>query len=135
MGYVAWACKFLNVDTDWKSLGVSQALKGANQRELRLFGGAKRIEVLLDNDVVQKLVKLTDEPCVNDGFQVLTLLSWEFLLRVKSEGIELKLGTPLEAQQGALPEGRHSAVWISALKGYYTCALKGGSTGPKAHGW
>ena len=79
VSYVAWACKFVSLDVFWKSVGVNQALKGLGRREVRLFGGATRIEVILDNPTLQKLIQLTDASRVNDGFQILALLSWEFL--------------------------------------------------------
>lgn len=105
ISYVAWGCTFLGLSTEWRTKTVHMALDGSRKRELRIFGGAQRVEVLLNGSVIQGIVELADKCGVNDGFQELALLAWEFLLQVQSEGIPVEKGSAEEAKSTSL--GHH----------------------------
>ena len=89
---------------------MQQALRGARKRTLRCVGEAMRTKVLLDDAWVHQVVRLADNLGMDGAFQVCVLIGYEFLLRVKSEGIPLQRGEAHNAKH--LPPDRHSAVCL-----------------------
>ena len=117
VSYIAWGCTFMGLGLEWKTKAVYMTLDGVRKRELRKFGGSKRIELMLSDSLVHSLVHLADGLFITDGFQELCLLAWEFLLRLQSEGLPLEKGDAEEAQSSALGQHRHSAVWANRAEG------------------
>jgi hypothetical protein len=113
VSYIDWGCRFLGLDLSWRSASVNQALKGAKKAEIRTFGGQARVKVLLTNRIIQELLVFADKMKISDGFQVCVIVCWEFLLRVKSEAIDIEVGTADEVRNGKLRDDRHSALWLS----------------------
>ena len=109
VGSVHWSCVHLGLDTTWRGDRMQQCLRGARKRTTRLVGAELRTRVLLNDVWVHQLVRLADNLALDGGFQLAVLIGYEFLLRVKSEGIPLQCGDPREEK--VLMPGRHSAVW------------------------
>ena len=68
-------------------------MNGSKIRELRLVAVSKRVKVLLTESAERGLILLTDKLLIQDGFQELVLISWEFLLRVQSKTWPLECGS------------------------------------------
>ena len=111
VGYVRWACRYLNVDDLWHDTSLQQTLKGAKKRTLRLTGGSLPTRWRLTEALVTQLVSLADslgEPLMATA----VVVYWEFLFRVASEGIALQAGAATDAT--SLHPDRHSGMWVDA---------------------
>ena len=114
VGYLKWACTHFSMVTSWWSPTVTLTLKGMRAEHLRTTGGPALVNVLLTDDWVAKLARLSlamNQPHVHAA----VLVSSVFLLRVQSEAMGLEVGMKRDAQ--VLPPGRRSAVWIESCKG------------------
>ena len=100
--------------TSWWSPTVTLTLKGMRAEHLRTTGGPALAKVLLTDEWVAQLARLSlamNQPHVHAA----VLVSSVFLLRVQSEAMGLEVGMKRDAQ--TLPPGRHSAVWIESCEG------------------
>ena len=114
VGYVKWACTHLSMVTSWWSPTVTLTLKGMRAEHLRATGGPALAKVLLTDEWVAQLARLS--LAMNQTHvHAAVLVSSVFLLRVQSEAMGLEVGMKRDAQ--ILPPGRHSAVWIESCEG------------------
>ena len=114
VGYVKWACTHFSMVTSWWSPTVTLTLKGMRAEHLRTTGGPALAKVLLTDEWVAQLARLSlamNKPHVHAA----VLVSSVFLLRVQSKAVGLEVGMKRDAQ--TLPPGRHSAVWIESCEG------------------
>ena len=114
VGYVKWACTHLSMVTSWWSPTVTLTLKGMRAEHLRTTGGPALAKVLLTDEWVAQLARLSlamNQPHLH----AVVLVSSVFLLRVQSEAMGLEVGMKRDAQ--TLPPGRHRAVWIESCEG------------------
>ena len=100
--------------TSWWSPTVTLTLKGMRAEHLRTTGGPALAKVLLTDEWVAQLARLS--LAMNQKHvHAAVLVSSVFLLRVQSEVMGLEVGMKRDAQ--LLPPGRHSAVWIESCEG------------------
>jgi hypothetical protein len=111
VGYVRWTCVNLGLSVAWFDDELKLTLKGARKMAVRCGSTSAVARQLLDEVTLAKVVELADSRGLSE-WSCLALLSWEFLLRVQSEALELQVGTPDDAT--ALPSGRHSGLWLDS---------------------
>ena len=108
--YLGFYCKILQLDTSWRSERIRTYIKGLRKRKLKQGIIPKTVQVLIGQTDVEALVTYFDTAKL-EALAILTLISWEGLLRVQSEGIPLQAGTASDAY--LLAKTRHSAVWVT----------------------
>jgi len=109
VGYIRWTCHELRVGVSWDTTRVGRTIKGLGKLNIKLLGGTLPQKWRLSQASLQAVVSMADAIGSPD-WAVLALVSWEFLLRVQSEGIPLQHGAPEEL--AVLPAGRHSTLFI-----------------------
>lgn len=120
--YLRWACSELQLDVDWMSPRISAQLKGLEKMHIRLApdqGPRCHLTRRLVSQVVQLATSLGDI-----AFAALVAISWEFLLRVQSEALELTAGSSDSVL--ALPPT------AKVRYGCCTCVCASASTGRRA---
>ena len=93
---------------------VTLTLKGTRVEHLRTTGGPSIAKVLLTDEWVAQLARLSvamNQPQVHAA----VLVSSVFLLRVQSETKNLGVGMKSDAE--TFPQSRHCAVWIESCEG------------------
>ena len=96
------------LDTSFYTEGLKLFMKGLRKRRLAQGVIPKACNPLLTSALVKLLVTYFDATEVPE-LSVLTLISWDFLLRIQSEASGLEVGKESEAT--VLPDGRRSGVW------------------------
>ena len=107
VGSIRWACVTFRMSLSWDTERVTQALRGVEKKVLRILGPKSSQKTLLTQELVGQVCDL-GLVAVSEEFVVLTLLSWEFLLRVQSEGIGLQYGS--QQLIFDLAPSRHSSI-------------------------
>ena len=117
VSYVRWACVFHRLSADWHDQELQMVLRGLDKDYMARNLGQLSNKPVLTETLVAQLVTLCDglPACAELGD--LFLASWQFLLRVPSEGIPLQWGTQDELH--CLPEGRHSAFVVDDQHGLH----------------
>ena len=112
VGYVKWACAAGGLSTAWYTEEVKLTLKGLRKEMLQRTIGELRVRCLMSDDVMGMLCTLTFNLLGKYIHGTLYLVSYEFLLRVVNEALPLEKGTTEELL--SLPQGRHSAVFVTS---------------------
>ena len=113
LGYLRWACKAFSVSRAWDDDALQVIVRGLRVRSFDLIGEAMPVRWRLTSGVVRQVVEIADAlggfPV---GFAECTALSWDFLLRVRSEAIGLERGHAGEIL--SIPPSRHSCVYVDS---------------------
>ena len=109
VGVIRWACNSFKLGRSWDSDLISQTLHGLDKNVSRLLGPVKHQRTLLTQLLVTQVASLGMQ-MVSEEFTVATLIFWEFLLRVQSEGVPMQVGTDKELFE--LAPSRHSALSV-----------------------
>ena len=121
VGYVAFACKVLQLSLSWRDEQVSLALKGSKKKTLRLGSSCLSQRFVLDHVALRKVILLarnnSDWPLADR-----CCVWWNYLLRVQSEGALVHCGSDADAI--SLPLGVSSSVWVSQRKQAAFCRLR-----------
>ena len=94
---------------------------------IRRLGPKSQQKTLLTQSLIDQIVGLATE-LASGELILLTLLNWEYLLRVQSEGIPMEFGTQAEVFE--LAPQRHSA--LTMVSGFLLLKLTRRSIGPRA---
>jgi len=97
ISYLIFVCIFASVSTAWKKEEVKMALKGLGKCHSNGGGGPSRVNFLLHQQMLRMLVVFYDAQG-DQWASIQTLLCWECLLRVASEGTTVFAGCPLDAK-------------------------------------
>ena len=89
------------------------ALSGLKKACLKWYGGPTRTKFLMTSKMVQMIVRY-NTPNGKVQFARCLQLSWQFLLRLKSEAMVVWKGEP--ADLGKLPFNRDNSVWVDEQK-------------------
>ena len=111
VGSLRWACEMRDLSDDWDQPIVNQVVRACKKLTLRLLGAKLDLRKVLSENMVERLVILSDSLCTVEWSDFL-LTGWEFLMRIQSECLPLECGEPSEHQ--VLDPARHSAVFHDA---------------------
>ena len=114
VGYIKWACVQQGLSSEWYTESVAMAIKGAKKATLRMRGGQVGARLLLTENLVTQIVRLSDVIGPR-GFSEAVIVAWEFLLRVQSEAVCLQKGAPQDSDK--LSPSRHSGLWVDNSRG------------------
>lgn len=114
IGFIKWACVQQGLSSEWYTESVAMAIKGAKKATLRMRGGQVGARLLLTENLVTQIVRLSDVIGPR-GFSEAVIVAWEFLLRVQSEAVCLQKGAPQDS--GKLSPSRHSGLWVDNSRG------------------
>ena len=109
VGYIKWTCTHLRLSTDWFDEELQLVLKGARKLSLRIGITSAVDKQLLNDTIMAQVIALADLRGL-ELWACQALVSWEFLLRVQSEAIDLEVGQISDAT--SLPSHRHSGMWM-----------------------
>ena len=90
VGVIRWACNSFQLGRSWDSDLISQTLHGLDKKVIRLLGPVKHQRTLLTQLLVTQVASVGMQ-MVSEEFTVATLIFWEFLLRVQSEGVPMQV--------------------------------------------
>ena len=105
VGSVRWAGKMRELCETWDQPIIAQILRGSKKLTLRLFGAKLDLWKVSTDEIVGKLVVLSDSLGTHEGSDFL-LMGWEFLMRIQSECIPLQRGEKSEVVK--MDPQRHS---------------------------
>ena len=88
---ITWACRHLRLDMSWRSETMVQTLKGKRAEAKERTGGPRQAALKLSTPWLTQLVQHLDARGLFEMSEC-ALVQWEFLLRVKSEGLDLFAG-------------------------------------------
>ena len=106
-----FGCRVANVEFDWDTPRLHQAMRGVARRTLLLSKPRRRIPRDLPLSLVRHVRSEGDyEESCSHAF------AFTFLFRVENECLPLEVGSPFdsEAHCQSLPFGRHSACWLES---------------------
>ena len=135
VGYVKGACTHLSMVTSWWSPTVTLTLKGMRAEHLRAAGGPALAKVLLTDEWVAQLARLSlamNQPHVHAA----VLVSSVFLLRVQGEAMGLEVG--MKRDPRCCRQVDTALSGLSHAKEALTPSTSGcpeGNTDPKAACW
>ena len=107
VGYIKWVCFYSALDTKWYDEQLQMAMKGLKKLTAEQSLENIKEKWKLSSIMFRKVVRLAD--ALGLPFGDLAVMSWHYLLRVQSEGIDLEWGEA--ADLVSLPSGRHSAFF------------------------
>ena len=109
VGHIKWACNNKGLSVEWYDGQLRQFLQGVENVHDYYFMGVNGANFLMTQHLVNLVVTFCRE---KQWWQttMANLISWEFLLRVQSEGLQLWIGK--ESDKECLPPGRNSGLWI-----------------------
>ena len=113
VGHIKRGCIYKNYPIEWYTDEVTMALSGLKKTCLKWYGGPTRTKFLMTSKMVQMIVGY-NTPNGKVQFARCLQLSWQFLLRLKSEAMVVWKGEP--ADLGKLPFNRDNSIWVDEQK-------------------
>ena len=113
VGHIKRGCIYKNYPIEWYTGEVTMALSGLKKICLKWYGGPTRTTFLMTSKMVQMIVGY-NTPNGKVQFARCLQLSWQFLLRLKSEAMVVWKGEP--ADLGKLPFNRDNSIWVDEQK-------------------